>query len=140
MDGGTMKKLLAIVLLAGLVAACVTKPVYQVSNRPMPYGAENLTIDQVQRAIVAGVQNRGWLVEPLALGRIRATQQQEKLSAVVEIVFDKQRFSIVPVSSSGFREGDGTAIHPRYNLWIRNLERDINSAVNTAAFAKANQS
>ncbi len=130
-----MKKIIAIVLLAGLVAGCITKPIYQVSNRPMPYGAQNLSMDQVQRAIVAGVQNRGWRVEPLAPGRLRATQRQEKLSAVVDVVFDQQTFSIIPVSSSGFREGDGTTIHTRYNLWIRNLERDINSAVNAAAFA-----
>lgn len=131
-----MKKLLAIVLLAGLVSACVTKPMYQVSNRPVPLTAQNLSMDQIERAILFAGQNRGWRMERVAPGTLRAIQVQQKFSATVDIVYDQKGYSIRPVESSGLRERDGM-VHPHYNLWIRNLDNDIqNSLSNVSLFGR----
>jgi hypothetical protein len=122
-----MKKLLALVLLAGLVAACA-QPMYQVSNRPVPLTAQNLSMDQIERAILFAGQSRGWRMERFAPGTLRAMQVQPKFSATVDIVYDQKGYSIRPVESSGLRERDGK-VHPHYNLWIRNLDNDIQSSL-----------
>jgi hypothetical protein len=122
-----MKKLLAFVVLASLVAACA-QPMYQVSNHPLPLTAQNLSMDQIERAILFAGQNRGWRMERLAPGKLRAVQVQPKFSATVDIVYDQKGYSIQPVETAGLRERDGK-VHPHYNIWVRNLENDIQSSL-----------
>lgn len=127
-----MKRMLVVVFAALLLTACQNAPIYQVTSRPVPLNAQNLSMDQMERAIILAGQGRGWRMERVSPGTLRAVQAQPKFSATVDIVYDQKAYSIRHVATSGLRERDGM-VHPHYNFWIRNLESDIQNTLSNAA-------
>lgn len=125
-------KVFAVVFAALLLAACQNAPIYQVTSRPVPLTAQNLSMGQIERAIILAGQGRGWRMERVSPGTLRAVQVAPKYSATIDIVYDRKAYSIRHVGSSGMRERDGT-VHPHYNFWIRNLEADIQNSLSNAA-------
>jgi len=126
-------KRIAIVCLALMLGACAHKlePVYNVDD-PMPASAQALSLDKIEVVIVEAGQTRGWKFQHVAAGHLVATQTTEKLSATVDIYFDKQSWRIAYQSSVGMKAENGT-IHDHYNFWIRNLEHDISARLANAA-------
>jgi hypothetical protein len=127
-----MKKVLVVVFAGLLLTACRNAPMYEVTSRPVPTTAQTLSMDQIERAIIIAGQGRGWRMERVSPGTLRAMQVQPKFSATVDIVYDQKAFSIRHVGSSGLRERDGM-VHPHYNFWIRNLESDIQTSLSNAS-------
>lgn len=129
-----MSKKLAVAALAGfLLAACAhQQPIYNVTAHPLPASAQKLSLAQIERLIVEAGQTRGWKFEPLAPGKLRATQDQPKYAADVDVIYDQKSFSITYVGSRGMKE-QGEVIHPHYNSWIHRLEGDIDTRLSNAA-------
>lgn len=131
-----VKKVTLFVLAAFLLGACAHQPIYNVDAHPTPVSAQKLPLAQIEKAIIEAGQSRGWKVEPIAAGKLRATQDQPKFSAQVDILYDQKSFTILHVGSRGMAE-KGNTIHPHYNFWIRNLESDIDVRLaNAGALAK----
>ncbi len=128
-----MKKLPFLAFGLFLLGGCAHDPVYNVPSHGVPVAAQSLSLKQMERTIVEAGQSRGWKFQPVSPGVLRATQDQPKYAAVVEIRFDQKNYSIQYVSSRGFEAKDGI-IHSHYNFWIRNLESDIDTRLSNAAF------
>jgi hypothetical protein len=115
-----------VVLLATLaVGACgyQHRPVYNVDD-PVPRWDQDLSSQRLEDQIVAACYTLGWKTQHVADGHLTAVQSREKFSATVDILFDRDHWQIRYNSSVGLN-ADGETIHDHYNLWVRNLEREI---------------
>jgi hypothetical protein len=127
--------LLKLIVSAFLVVAltgCGYKhqPIYNV-NDPIPPAAQTLPVDRIEALIVEGGSSHGWTFRHVEPGHLIATQQTEKLMATVDIYFNRLTWRVTYQASFGMRAGADT-IHAHYNLWIRNLERDVNARLSIA--------
>ena len=121
-----MKRLFVLAVCALVLAACANKPIYQVENHPVPLAAQKLPLDRIESLIVQAGGTRNWKFERATPGHLIATQAQPKYSATVDIYFDQRAYRIVKNATTGMKEKDGM-INQHYNLWIRNLEQDIDT-------------
>lgn len=123
--------------LALLVAAsCQNVPIYSVENHPVPVSAQKLSLNEIEQAIIQAGSARRWRLERIAPGSLRAKQSDSKdHQAVVDIAFSQTAYSIRMNSTYRLKERDGT-VHPRYNSWVRNLEKDIEDRLYAAALAR----
>lgn len=112
----------ALVAVAGLAAGCARQaPVYTATNVPFIGSApERERSEQIRRA-GAGL---GWAMEDIRPGLVRGTLNLRTHQAVVDIPYDRQRFSILYAGSTNL-DFDGSTIHNNYNGWIRRLEQMI---------------
>ena len=127
-----MKKFSAVLFVI-ILGACAYKhePIYNV-EKPMPAGIARLPMDRIETIVVEAGQVHNWKLERVEIGHLFATQSDQKHSAGVDIYFNQNGWRIVHRSSSGMNE-QGGAIHSHYNLWIRNLEKDIDTRLTNAA-------
>jgi hypothetical protein len=125
-----MKRLI-VVVLALLIAACASEPIYS-PKRPIPITAQGASLERIEQAIIEGGQMKGWVFERIAAGHLAATQTMPKYAATVDVRFDQQAYEILYRTSRGFREQPGT-IHAHYNFWIRNLQHDIDARLGNLA-------
>jgi hypothetical protein len=130
-----MKVRIPLIAVTLLLAACANEPIYNVPTHMVPGSAQALPPERIEAAIIDAGQSRGWKFERTAPGLLRAKQVQPKYSAVVDISFNARSYSIKHISSSGMNEEGGT-VHPHYNMWIRNLERDIDTWLANAPLTK----
>jgi hypothetical protein len=114
-------------MLTLLVVAC-TAPIAQVERQPFPDAAQNLTMDQIEDAIITAATAREWTVKKLTTGKLTATYAPRDHVAKVEIDFTQHDFSILYVDSTNLKYSGGT-IHKNYNRWVNNLKIDIQREV-----------
>ncbi len=119
-----------------LLAACASsQPIYDVPSHPVPTAAQSLSLERIESAIVDAGKTRNWRFERVSLGTLHASQVQQKYSAEVEIVFNAKTFSIRHLSSTGMNE-TGNMVHPHYNMWVHNLEHDIETYLINAPLSR----
>ena len=99
------------------------RPIYTVDD-PMPPATQPVSAQRLEYLIGAACETLGWKTQHVADGHLLATQSREKFSATVDILFDNTHWQIRYNSSVGLNAEDGT-IHDHYNVWVRNLEREI---------------
>jgi hypothetical protein len=117
----------AFLVLSVLIAAvgCRTAPIYNVTNQGIvPSGGKPKSLEEVKTAIVEAGRARGWTVKDIAPGHLEAELRLRGHAAVVDIKYSTTSYSITHKDSQNLRY-DGTNIHPNYNSWIQNLQRDI---------------
>ena len=121
-----MKKLMLLSIVLAL-GACAYKhqPIYNPTDA-MPYNAQSASDDRIQTAIIEAGRILHWNVEPAGQGHMIATQKREKFSATVDIFFDRKNWRIAYKDSTGLL-AEGDKIHSHYNVWVRNLEREIDT-------------
>lgn len=125
---------LGLVLLVG--TSCQSVPVYTVESHPIPASAQKLSMNEIEQAIIQAGSARRWRFERLAPGSLRARQSDSKdHEAVVDIAYSQAAYSIRLNSTFRLKEKDGT-IHPRYNIWVRNLEKDIEDRLYAAGLTR----
>ncbi len=127
-----MRKTVVAALMASLaVAGCGYKhrPVYNVDD-PLPRWDQSLPSDRLEDLIVSACTSLGWKTQHVAEGHLLATQAREKFSATIDIFFDHDHWRIQYNTSVGLN-GDGSTIHDHYNVWVRNLEREIQMRFNS---------
>lgn len=66
----------------------------------------------------------GWSMSDWQPGLMRGTLNLRSHQAVVDIPYDRNRFSIRYVDSTNLNASAGT-IHPNYNAWVQNLRNAI---------------
>lgn len=115
--------LMLVIAVAPLAANARTAPIHDIENQPITSTSE-VTMDDVEKAIVAAGRNRGWIMKRVEPGHLLATLNIRTHQAVVDITFDEKQYSIKYKSSENLDYEDGK-IHPNYNSWIGYLDQDI---------------
>jgi hypothetical protein len=119
----------ALLVLSVLVVAvgCRTAPIYNVTNQGIvPSGGKPKSLEQVKTAIVEAGRAKGWIMKDIGPGRLDAELHLRSHVAFVEITYSPASYSITYKNSINLNY-DGANIHPNYNSWIQNLQREIES-------------
>ena len=116
------------IVLIGLVAGCMrTTTLYQPPR--VSFTATDTT--NVERAIAAGMAQRGWVASREGPGTILGTLHVRAHTVVVRVTYTKDWFQIAYVRSENMdysRSADGKeTIHHNYNAWVDNLADDIDA-------------
>lgn len=122
----------AAVLLAG-TAEAQRQPVPIVNHENVVVATQSRKtpgIDEVEKAIIAGAQNRKWTVSHVAGQRKLQAKLfvRNKHTVVVEIDYSETAYSVRYLSSIDMKYGvqDGVpVIHPFYNRWVTDLMAGI---------------
>ena len=123
-----------------LVAALLAAAPAHARNAPM-VNFENIAIstsdgkaaapEKVRKAIIQAASARKWAPSQHSPNTIRATYNHgSKYSAVVDIKFTGQSYSIVYVDSVGLNyasEGGKSVVHPTYNKLVTALRQSIDA-------------
>lgn len=113
--------LLACLPIAGHARA---EPLVNISSAPIPAGLDPA---KVEKGIILGGMQRGWVMKRVADGHLQATLLIRKHTAVVDVKWSGNTYSITYKDSVNLDYEDGR-IHRNYNKWIRNLDQDIQRA------------
>jgi hypothetical protein len=117
----TLLAVFSIMVLAG----CMSKPVYNVNNDQI-ISFTGMPLDKVGVLIQQAGAARGWAMGIQKPGHIIATLMTRSHTAVVDIYYTVNTFSIVYKSSTNLHyDPAANTIHRNYNRWIRNLEKAI---------------
>ena len=108
------------------------QPIYTVDQRPVPVAAQRLPATTLGEMIAEAAYARGWTVEQVEPGFLRATEKWREHSTTVEIRYTSQTYSIL-YSGSANLKADGGQIHRRYNALVRALEEEIERRLYNAA-------
>lgn len=130
----SVKHLVAICAIGLAVSACQrTEPIYNVENRtaavPTSTSPSSKIIDD---AIARAAAATGWTLEAIGPGQYRGTIGWRTHTAVVNITYTDQSYSIVLEQSQNLLEGDGQ-IHRNYNRRVEQLEAEIDRQLSLAA-------
>ena len=118
-----LKRALALTLLATLVGCAA--PIYNVSNAPVTIASsKQVSASQVREAIVRAGASLGWVFKDSGPDKLTGTLHLRTHTAVIDIPYSAQKYSINYVSSQNLNASNGT-IHKNYNGWITNLTRAI---------------
>jgi long-subunit fatty acid transport protein len=121
---GTITLVLATLLLAG----CRSAPVYNVSDAHYTTTEQGVTEADIAAAILTAGRSLGWIMKEQGPGHILGTLHLRTHTAVVDINYDRTKYSIT-YNSSVDLDYDGTNIHSNYNGWIQNLSNAIDVQV-----------
>ena len=117
----SFKLILTAVFAAMLVTGCAgTAPVKNVSQNI----AGSHSNAQVRQAILSAGLSRGWIMNPTADGVIDGKILLRGHSADIRITYNTNSYQINYITSGNMDTKDGK-IHPNYNRWVANLDKDI---------------
>jgi hypothetical protein len=121
-------KHLAILLAAAVVLAAgcrSSQPIQNVEKAPViTSSGKAATAAQVSSAIIRAGARLGWEMKPAGSNRITGKLVVREHTANVDINHDAKTYTIRYRDSVNLNAKDGT-IHPNYNGWIQNLDRNI---------------
>ncbi len=120
-----LKTLVIISLLVTLTACKSLVPTMDLNNNPV----NAVSLDKVEKAIMAGSAARGWTPMKEKDGHIIASiNVRGKHQAAVDIFYNDKEYSIKYKDSLGLKYEPSTGkIHPKYNQWVNNLKTSINT-------------
>jgi hypothetical protein len=123
-----------VALLAAVLTGCFGRlqPVYNVNDMAVPVALQDASASKIELIIKTAVTGRGWRVQDVSPGVIKATLKQRTHEAVVDIKYSNKAYSIDYVSSQDLLY-DGSKIHRNYNRWVKTLEQDINKEMYRAS-------
>ncbi|MEJ2456472.1 MAG: hypothetical protein P8103_20310 [Candidatus Thiodiazotropha sp.] len=113
----------AMIVFTMALIGCRTAPVYNVTDAPIN-ASEKATAEDVKKAILSAGAGLGWQMKEVEPGHIVGSLFLRKHSAVVDIPYSTESYSITYKDSTELKY-DGTNIHGNYNGWIQNLDRAI---------------
>ncbi len=87
-------------------------------------------LEQVTEAIKQAGLSLGWRMAEKEPGRIIGTLRLRSHEAVVEVLYDTERYSITYLNSVNLKY-DGQRIHKNYNSWVQNLSNAIYAQVSS---------
>lgn len=101
------------------------QPIYNVLDASfVTASGKPLSSDAVRAAIIQAAAARGWKTHQEGEGHLIATINVRQHTAVVNIKYTADHFSITYRDSRVLRY-TGTTIHRNYNKWVKLLEQDI---------------
>ena len=107
----------AIFVVGAACARFTSQPVYDVRSKSIDF-SENISLEDVEKAIRLAASNRGWTVTQLGPGRMIGRLAVRRHVAVVDITYDTKEFSITYRDSVNL-DYTGTDIHRNYNNWVK---------------------
>jgi hypothetical protein len=113
------------------ISSAYADPVLNIVDRPVT-SLKKMALDDVRRGIVLGGTRYQWIFSDDGPGKLKATQNAGKLSAVINISYTETAYSITLVESAGLGQ-KGDQIRARYNRWIGLLTRNIDSELTKMA-------
>ena len=124
-------KIAALALVVAL-AGCNSAPIQNVSQAPaISASGKPLSRDQVRGAIVRAGAALGWQMKDEGPNMLVGTIALRNHSAVIEIPYSANNYSVKYRSSANLDEKNGN-IHKNYNGWIQNLQRGINAQLSAS--------
>ncbi len=117
--------LFALCAIAPTLGHARTHPIENVESAPIPQGIDP---GKIENAIVMGGKQRGWLSKKVTDRHLEATINVRKHSATVDIKWTDAGYSITYKDSQNLKYKDGK-IHSNYNIWVRNLNLDIQKSL-----------
>ena len=126
-----IKRMLAATAVAMLLVAPVTEagrqqPVYHAG--PIQVDCKTMTADGMKKAIKTALLARKWMPSEKSPGVIAGHLINRTHILDVEVKYSAKNFEIIYISSENlmYEMEDGQpVIHRNANLWMQNLERDI---------------
>lgn len=100
------------------------KAILQVNDSPITARKADVTLEEIERAIIAAGAELDWKMKSVSPGHLEATVDVRHHRAVVDITFDTKTFDILYKDSVAL-DYDGQRIHRNYNRWIANLDKKI---------------
>lgn len=113
-----------LVAAAITLAGCTAAPVKNVTNASFAAPAGQLTMEEVQDAIIRAGSSLGWRMKPVAPGHIVGVLHIRTHVAKVDIRYNTQTYDILYKDSKNL-EYTGKKIHRNYNSWVQNLSDAI---------------
>ncbi|MFA3780086.1 hypothetical protein [Yersinia sp. 1652 StPb PI] len=121
-----LKALLVGLVSITFIAGCAgTTPIQNVNQTII--GSH--TTSEVQKAILAGGINRGWVMIPGAEGVINGKLINRDHTVEIQINYNANNYQIKYIGSTNMDAKNGK-IHSKYNRWIANLNKDIQIQLN----------
>ena len=122
----SLLSLLLLLALAGCVKSTfVLDDIYNVDNQRVT-PAPDMTLDKAGQLIQAAGAGHDWVMSIQKPGYIVGTLINRQHTAVVDIDYTTNSFSITYKSSTNLAYDASTGqIHKGYNRWVRNLEKAI---------------
>ncbi len=123
---------LMIVVVAGCRGA---GQIYNIKEAPVATATgKELTMEQVQKAIVEAGLSLRWIMSPDKPGHILGTQNARSHTAVVDIDYTTKSYSITYKDSVNLNfNADKQTIHEAYSGWVRNLDNAIKGRLMAAS-------
>lgn len=87
---------------------------------------QNLSMDNVTKAIIRAGASLGWQMKKVKDGEIIGTLYLRDHMAQVKIPYNTKDYSILYQNSSNLKyDAEANTIHSNYNGWVQNLDRAI---------------
>lgn len=126
-----LKGALIVTMLA--VAGCRAAPLYNATDLTFaqPATQATLSLEDYKKAIIRAGAKRNWSFEEAGPGHlIGSVAVRAKHFATVDVTFDTEQFSITYNNSRNLNYNAGrNEIHPNYNTWVKNLQKDIQAEI-----------
>ena len=125
-------------LFAGLIlimlAGCRTGSVLDIRDAGIPTAVgQHLTMDEVATGILAAGSKHGWTMAIQTQGHIVGTLVLRRHTAVVDIFYSTNSYSILYKDSSNLKyDPTRKTIHANYSSWISNLNDAIQKELGAA--------
>ncbi len=103
--------------------------IYNVDHHPMPSHVEHMSQETIKNTIVQTAARRGWICHQAGYGKLVCHLKRRAHQATIEISYNRHEFSIHHVNSNKLKLKEDL-IHPKYNKWIKLLEKEIVDALN----------
>lgn len=127
-----MKKVLSLTSLLLIVMVLATgcgrgAAVQNIDNSGYIDG-QKMSQSKVEAAVKKGAMRRGWMVKKVNNGLLEAQNNiRGKHFVVINISYNTNGYKIMYKDSQNLNyDAESNTIHPNYNKWIANLEKDIN--------------
>jgi len=114
-------------LLISISANAKAPYILNIENSPIN-STQEMTVADVERAIIEGARVRGWQPRVVEPGHIEAVLYIRSHVATVDIYFGTTSYSIIYKDSVNLDYKNGR-IHRNYNKWVQNLNSDIQSKI-----------
>ncbi|MCS6284339.1 MAG: hypothetical protein H8K08_02830 [Nitrospira sp.] len=135
-----MNRILSAFAVACLMIMVITGcrgagQIYNIADAPVSTATgKDLTMEQVQKAIVEAGLSLKWIMAPDKPGHILGTQNARSHTAVVDINYTTKSYSITYKDSVNLNyNADKQTIHEAYSGWVRNLDNAIKGRLMAAS-------
>lgn len=127
-----MKKAVVMLLLVFVVTGCRQPVAIQdiVDQPVVRYDNTKLSMEDVERAIMLGGLEQGWVIRRVSPGHLVGTiTVAGKHEALVDIHHDNATYSVTYKDSTNLDYKPPNLVHKNYNFWVSKLVRSINSSI-----------
>jgi hypothetical protein len=135
----TMKQTAAGIFVAALVLVVMIGcraggQVYEVKDAPIQTATgKELTLEQVQKAIIDAGIKQTWIMTPVKPGEILGEFNVQSHQIHVTIPYSTKQYSILYKDSSNLRyDPVKRTIHVNYQKWIERLDNEIKARLSGA--------